>query len=134
MNIYRKRLKLLAWYLKSVPEKHFNIECWVRESGDSIVTACAGGWATQIPEFIENGLWLSGDKESAFWPRYTAFPRYKNYIGFTALEKFFNLTSEEALYLFSSITYRDCYFTTGKIVVKRINDFIAERLANEKFV
>jgi hypothetical protein len=63
--MHRDRLLLLASYLEdSVPPGHFNMGGWVRGQWDTRglrgegVTACALGWATEVPELKALGLRL----------------------------------------------------------------------------
>ena len=61
-----KRLKLLAWYIRSIPREHFNMQIWLYhpmpfvngriEKVELGTLGCAIGWATQIPEFNKEGF------------------------------------------------------------------------------
>lgn len=55
-----QRLKTLADFLLTVPEKQFDIEIWHRENECGTV-ACAAGWACTIPEFNAAGLRLMSE-------------------------------------------------------------------------
>jgi hypothetical protein len=63
-QIYRKRLLVLADFLKTVPKKRFDFKHWVGLdwAGDPKLTcgttACALGWATTIPMFKRLGMYL----------------------------------------------------------------------------
>ena len=59
-------------------------------------TACLAGWACNIPEFQKAGL--ATKVYSQFNPY--VVPSYEGSETFTAMEKFFDLTEEQAEYLF----------------------------------
>lgn len=103
-----KRLLKLAAVLKTVPSKHFDMmACWVAgediESAQSFgakglgtpktcgTTACAMGWACTVPEFKRAGLKMQGFE-----------PHFKNACGFTAAEKFFDISENDAAFLFGA--------------------------------
>lgn len=82
-------------------------------------TACAMSFACLLPEFQTQGLYLSKLSQS---------PRYKDsigymYGGFSAAREFFEITSNEALQLFS-----DSYYATqnwkGAVGEQRVADKI----------
>jgi len=139
-----RRLRLLSYYLKSVPEEHFNLCSWINLSTGRLVngqlkviakntTACAIGWATQIPEFIKEGFKLDHAVINKIFI-YNISPTYKNERGYVAVENFFGLTLDESLNLFNSRHYNYSSFfndhhynkTLVKTVIRRIDKFIAK--------
>lgn len=140
-----RRLRLLSYYLKSVPEEHFNLSIWVSVGDGRLVngqlkviakntSACAIGWATQIPEFIKEGFRLSHVEINKIFISNIS-PTYQNERGFTAVENFFGLTLDESLNLFNARHYNYSSFFNGhhydktlvKTVARRIDKFIANK-------
>ena len=117
MNV--ERLGTLAKFLRAVPPERFNMDTWVEKSTDNGkvacgYAACAMGWACMIPEFRKDGLKLYGVE-----------PEYNNETGFEVAMEFFDISYENAEYLFSPETYDDNVET--KEVIQRIDDIINEQ-------
>lgn len=110
----RRRLRVLADFLATVPENLFDLREWFvrsREpSPDSPLvaqlecgatacgtSACAMGWAATIPEFRALGLTLY----TTGAPAYSALVRYlpTHTSGFQAVVDFFGLTRQEAEFI-----------------------------------
>lgn len=95
-----KLLKLAA-FLKRVPKRKFKMDWWAysrRPMADKPVCAtkaCALGWATAIPEFNRAGLELR-----AYVGNDSAMVCFGDETGFEAGSKFFDLTEDQAGYLF----------------------------------
>jgi len=124
-----KRLSLLAWYLRSVPRQYFGLMSWLYLNGSKFVngllkdiecgtTACAIGWAGHVPEFRKFGFKLLDNG--------LIVPSYKGTRGWEAVEKFFGLTSAEALHLFSMYHYSKGNGTLPFEVANRIDKFVAD--------
>jgi hypothetical protein len=100
----RQHLAKLAMYLETVPEEYFDMSEWVKGaivfnglfkvSPDCGTTACAGGWACMIPEFREEGLYLSNYVGSSC-------PTYKGLTGTDALAAFFCIGYPDARQIFN---------------------------------
>ena len=108
-----ERLKVLADFLLTVPDEHFNLRdwrsrsAWNKDEDDSSVddeelleycgtTACAVGWACAIPTFKEAGLAFEGGN---VW--------FEGKYSWNAVQEFFGLYRIEALHLFSAFEYID---------------------------
>lgn len=94
--------------LPGLPEAQFNLENWnnsgsrfngwyaKRPDTDCGSSACAVGWATYYPEFIEQGL-----KRTAF----AGAPAFMGEEAWDAVTAFFGLTHDEAQLIFGSDKY-----------------------------
>jgi hypothetical protein len=123
----RGRLSLLAAYLETIPEDHFDMSEWVRLKGASVIegavpepkcgtSACALGWACSIPEFNDVGLKL----DRVVGAICDAVPTYEHARGYDAAEKFFELTHQQARYIFRGDTNK----ATPKDVCNHIYNLI----------
>lgn len=113
----RERLLKLANHLDTVKPAKFDMGNW-----SCGTTACAAGHACGIPEFVELGLYLD----------YSARPdrgcvRFHDgeYIhsGWNAVEDFFGLEPDEAVYLFGVNDYEWDNRTDPKVVAQRLRLF-----------
>ncbi len=99
-----ERITRLANFLvDAVPEKHFSLSTWrsgrCKEDEDLLkhtcgTTGCAVGWAVVLPDFKEAGL-----------TSIAGFPMFQGVAGWEAVQRFFGLSYEEAVALFSCDTY-----------------------------
>jgi hypothetical protein len=97
-----------------IPATKFDMEAWVRHDKEHCGTAaCAAGHACLDPWFNDRGLslekittWMDAESESTV-PVYTPKkqPVYMRETGFQALAKFFDVTGNEAAWLFDPFQY-----------------------------
>jgi hypothetical protein len=98
--IHRARLLKLAEFLETrVPRKEFYMGSWLicdafnKSSGFKKgcgMSACAGGWAAQIPSFRRAGLSTN----------FAGVPEFNYNTGFDAMASFFRITYDTACDLF----------------------------------
>lgn len=124
----KDRLRVLAKYLKTVPEKHFDIDIIAEEDGGKIINgairevgcgtaACAMGWIPSIPEFRKLGARL------IFQPYGTCF-RYRDRDGdYSSAAALFRISHDQSHHLFNPDSYDKS--PTPMDVVKRIEEMIA---------
>lgn len=90
-------------------------------------TACLAGWGCLVPEFNKEGY--KAKLYDVTRPELGIVPVYNDKIMFDALKDFFDLTPEQAHYLFGE--YSDLEDTVSRIddgvelAVSRIRDFVA---------
>ena len=113
----KERLIALADFVdKQVDPKQFSMRLFFSDLVDKNkpeircgTTACLAGWACTMPEFQKDGLkvgiWSSGHSQMAV-------PMFEGLESFSALEQFFDLTEEQAYYLFGE--YSDIEETRGR--------------------
>lgn len=112
----RKLLLRAAEVLAQIPEKRFDLDRWVRGTAEACLlddkkvnkeakcgtVACAGGWLGLTKEF--NNLGLRFEKQGTYpWQHVELSYTKKDYHTtnpFTALEKLFGLTEDQAEALF----------------------------------
>lgn len=122
------RLLLLADFLDTVPGHKFDLMTWrnndTGEMSDANLldhncrtTGCAVGWACAMPEFQEQGLCWGG-----FRPVFDAGKLMPYYIGWDAVEMFFNIGSETSDHLFDDERYDGV--ATPKDVANRIRELV----------
>ncbi len=121
IDIGAERLRILADFLPSVPERQFNLIFWaegprIEECGTA---ACACGWATTIPAFRAVGLKLDTQLGMGII--------FGELLDWEAVTTFFGLTHHEAEHLFSAERYG--FRATPAIVAARIREHLAERSA-----
>lgn len=132
----KDRLLTLARYLPTVKVETFKLSDW--QCG---VAACAVGHACSIPEFQAEGLTLCAVTPGST-PRSTlavaAVPSYRNERGWDAVKEFFDLSYDDAEYLFSRFRYPGNVTPTDvadRIMnftrVKRLYDLHVFRLLHE---
>lgn len=107
---------------------HFDMREWgnaeQREDGEIMLenacgtSACAIGSACFYPEFKKLGL-CTKECNAGFEPR------YKDYRGWDAVEKFFGITERQALYMFQYSSYKNDN-VGPKDVAKRIKKFLKD--------
>lgn len=115
----RERLTKLADFLDTVPEPAFNIDRWQGSCG---TVACAVGWATKIPEFIEAGF-----KMMNMGSYYESVPVFENRFRWNAVTEFFDINYEQAMYLFSGFKYdMPGWQVTPAMVAERIREVLAK--------
>lgn len=122
-----KRLQRLALLLDGVPPERFDMSHWSRGkcspwTGESEAfapptcgtTACAGGWATTVPEFQLAGLKMDG-----------GMPIYDGQDGYQACIAFFRVPGRNRALerLFDPLA--DEKKNTPRAVARRIRQFIA---------
>jgi hypothetical protein len=91
------RLQHLITVLQNVPLERFDISNW-RVGGACGTVCCAAGWAALDPQFNEQGLVMPGTRPLLILEDETLD-------GFDALQVFFELTSEQVLYVFCAYSY-----------------------------
>lgn len=117
----KERLLRLADFLDNeVPIAHFDMSSWfdvggrprhLAKLGECGTSACAFGWATQIPEFQEQGLRLSSLNGVTF----------NQLDGYDAAEAFFDIKRAASAYLFSASDHRN---EKPADVARRIRGFV----------
>lgn len=125
----KRRILALASFLEKLPRKaveHFDMGSWLHTEGIFFdpkdltkgcgASACALGWATQMPSMRKLGLRL-----------YEGRPILGTEAGFGAAQALFGLDREQAYYLFDAVglpdhTYKD---ETPKQWAKRARRFVA---------
>ena len=126
------RLTRLADFLESdVKDDVFDMGTWGRETPCGTV-ACAFGWAAHIPEFERAGL-----KKRSYRSLTTGVEHFDIYFGpvcgILAASDFFEISVEQACYLFNDMEYPDSDTCTPvHVVVERIREFVKNegRLTN----
>lgn len=125
----KERLLRLADFLeKDIPREKFNLDVWCSgEWYECGTTACACGWATQIPEFAEAGFKLIPFRCEVDGERYFSSDLYfQESYGFDAVTDFFSIHRDSARYLF----YNQSYPEDGRSlndVVARIRNYVETR-------
>lgn len=114
--MHRRRLRKLAAFLESdyIKPKWFNMDVWATDGFKEKkcgTAACALGWAT----VIFRDLTLN---------KYDT-PIYQGASDFEAGEKFFEISEEEAGYIFSSDSYRNPRRISPKAAAKHIRKLLA---------
>jgi hypothetical protein len=96
----RERLQHLITILERVPPSHLEMEGWI--CGTS---ACAIGWAARDPVFNQQGFMLRNTRSP--FPVYVldGAPVADNPDSWDAVMAFFELTLDDALYMFSHRMY-----------------------------
>lgn len=126
MNV--ERLKELTNLLKTIPETNFDLAAWIDSGGSNILNidkqslidcgtvCCAVGWACSHPPFIKQGLhWDESD-----------YPAYGESSSWSAVEAFFDIPEEVAIYLFINASYNIANIKPQD-VIDRINDIIEDK-------
>lgn len=112
----RERLSQMVVMLRGLPPDGplgFDLGVW-----NCGTAACAVGHACLDPVFIAQGL---------TWDSHYDDPRYGDESSWYAVETFFDLTGDEATYLFYSDEYPDSgLHTTAPQVADRIESFLNE--------
>jgi len=116
----KARLLKLAEFLKTVSPKHFHMnsfsDCVGSDEPFNIKacgsTACALGWATQIPSFKRAGF--RQRNEDSFEPV------FQGQTGFSAAGNFFDIPEDDAIGLFGT----DVTARTPKAVARSIIRFV----------
>lgn len=93
--------------LENIPEDQFDLGEW--ECGTK---ACAIGWAARDAWFQDQELHLTASD-----------PIFKNLFGWDAVENFFQISKNQAVYLFSINSYKEDQSLSA--VISRIKDFIS---------
>ena len=106
------RLLQMLRVLDAVPDQDFDLRDWTR-GGVCSTVGCAVGWAMRDDWFRAQGLERHGDA-----------PYYAGERGWRAVGKFFDLSEDEALYLFHATSYAD---PSRASVRDRIRAFAAGR-------
>jgi hypothetical protein len=125
MAINKDRLLKLAEYLEtSVKPEEFDMRYW--KCG---TVACAMGHACSIPEFIEAGLYLefTGTDEGGRCEYGVRMIDHMDHIlyGFDVAGELFNITRDQASYLFS-LSDDDYDDETPAYVASRIREFVKQ--------
>lgn len=118
------RLRQLIKLLKTIPDTNFSLDYWRSEDaskksiGEELqcgTVCCAVGWACSYKPFNKAGLhYFEGS------PRYKCEVTATNLTNWTAVETFFGLNNDTAVYLFSDYYYSTRNKTTPQQVVDRI--------------
>jgi hypothetical protein len=127
----KKRLRILAKFLRNVNRKHFNLETWCTVNGGTIedgaikdlgcgTTACAVGWAASIPSFRRDGFRLIALPVFGL-----ARPTFDEHYDEAASALFFDLNARENAYLFMPFNYGRSDQKRPLAVVKRIERLLA---------
>jgi hypothetical protein len=120
-----RRLSILAAHLRTVKRKQFDMCFWVSARNttptDCGSAGCALGHACTIPSLRRAGLKLD-DTVPCFRPHGFYYPVY----GYDAGKKVFDLSFEEAHYLFNPDSYdtNDPQKITPITVARRIEQFV----------
>lgn len=118
----KRRLLILADHLDRVKlektGRQFNLNVWY-DAGrlDCGTACCAVGEAAQIPELKRLGLGLT----PGAWGK---TPTFKKVVSWSAVEKFFRISEEDAEHLFSATRY--AAGATSKDVAARIRMFVTQ--------
>jgi hypothetical protein len=121
-----KRLLKLADFLEDIPRKHFDMGQYASKDPNGKgkfkcgTTACALGWATQIPAFRKLGFKMNSKGHPVF-----ADQDGNRFFCLEAGEEFFAIDSYETSKLFSG---DDEAYATPKQVAKGIRKFVKEKL------
>lgn len=126
----RKRLQVLARFLGGIKRKHFDLGSWCEIDGGKLAggkiekvgcgtTACAMGWAANVPSFHRDGLRLSRSVDGLMEPRLGRKTQLD------AAEAFFGLTTTEASYLFLPDNYAERELRSPRAVVRHIERVLA---------
>lgn len=124
------RLQRLADFLKKVKPAHFYLQTWCDIDGGKIddgkiakvgckTTACAMGWAVNIPAFRKAGLRLMPETVNE-----RAVPAFRGTEGFDAAEEFFRLSNAESRWLFDPTCYPRRELKDPKAVATRIRQLL----------
>ena len=129
--MHKERLLVLAGFLDDkVSPTEFTMGSWGEEH-DCGTVACAFGWATQIPQLQSEGLSCERHENLIGIVNWT--PVFNGERGYKAAMAFFELTREQASYLFEACcyatrvatgTYRMKEFVSPKDVATRIRTFV----------
>lgn len=113
MNI--ERLQHLIQILENVPAEKFDLSKW--KCG---TTACAIGWACSDPSFNEQGLRMTHFSHLGEHTLYCPILRFGNRKeeGWDAVTQFFDITREQADYLFANWTYQPSQGTTENVILR----------------
>jgi len=90
---------------KALSLDRFTMNYWFRETECSF-SACAAGWACQDFQFKQQGLHICEDTQYGGWD-----VAYEDLVSFEALESFFEISEDEAGFIFDPVTYdtESCY-------------------------
>lgn len=113
------RLKFLRDYLRTVEPHGFSLKYWLCKT-----TACAVGHGALNPVFNAQGLHLSGSELFLKLPR--PIRNLKSVQSWHAVELFFGLTTDEAMFLFNSSQYPNKDDTSLQEVIDRLSSYISK--------
>jgi hypothetical protein len=124
----QEKLLRLADFLEILPDERFNLKRWSQDHFEPTAcetTACACGWASVIfPELALKPVKFNTGRKSIYFTDKDNI----EYFGWIAIEKFFDLTQEEANDLFFVDSYRECNIEPSrKNVIKRIREFVVAK-------
>lgn len=129
-----RRLLVLVALLKTVPDERFDYNRWVGRDWQGMpdfscgTSACAGGWATTIPEFREEGLsLLPASEDRGGYIRYQSVSMPYPLYGYSALAECFGLTWSVAQYLFTPEDEEEEKYTAAQVAGK-IEAFVTARV------
>lgn len=120
-SIGLSRLETLAAFLEALPPGRFDYGHWVGEDWKGKpdlscgTTACAFGWTTAIPAFREAGLHLAYNEDTdvkAILFSGQILPENDwaaNTLTFSNAARFFEVTDDEAIFLFRPFEQHDDY-------------------------
>ncbi len=128
-----QRLMRLADFLeKNVPPERFSLDAW--STGDLIdcgTAACACGWATEIPEFKEAGLWLDTSRVGPPHAYVEGCIMFGELADVEAVEAFFEIDTKTVTFLFMRVSYDYWTPITPQLVAKRIRKYVENEKAEE---
>lgn len=108
-----ERLSHVIRILENLPSgKRFSLATWMTCG----TQACAVGWAATDPWFKRRGFTLDSH-----------IPKYKDDLGWNAVNSFFHLSDDDAYYLFNMEAYHYTLVRSRHHVICRIRKFIKER-------
>jgi hypothetical protein len=128
--VNKKRLRILAKFLRNVDRKHFHLKSWCEIDGGTLqdgaiktvgcgTTACAVGWAASIPSFRRDGFHLVRNIFGG------ATPYFKGQGSHFAPIDFFGLSLSESHSLFMPDSYPTRDHKNPLAVAKRIERLLA---------
>lgn len=123
----RERLRLLAQFLRLVPEERFDLMSWADsdfQTNECGTAACACGWATVIfPEFqLKKEIFAKEDDEDYEIFQYELV--YQDFVNWRAVEEFFNLYTHQCYSLFNKSFYDEP--ATPTLVSERIDKLLKD--------
>lgn len=142
-KMHKDRLLLLAKKLRELAKKppkkfKFDLRYWGLQREERAgkkptkltcaTSACAVGSAMLMPEFQKLGLKADLDPNSdTISGKVLMVPVYKWYRAFKAVEQFFGITDDQALYLFEPGYYKVKHRTDPALVAARIEYFVVTK-------
>lgn len=108
-KLHRRRLKILADFLRTVPKKRFEMTSWCTvdfmsrtneiSHNECGTAACAAGWACTIPSFRRVGFKMI--KEIG-WNYNSSYPSFRGYRDYNACIEFFGINQDQCFFIFGA--------------------------------